>query len=130
MYKMLWSLEKDGISVQNGEITDVNIAPLTTKEVKIPYTVPTDAKEGDEYFLHIQFVTKADTSWGKAGDVVAEAQFDLNFEKEAADRGLDTSAMKAFADSAVKETKKEVTVKQDDWSVTFNKEKEVFLLLK
>ena len=122
-YKMLWSLEKDGISVQNGEITDVNIAPLTTKEVKIPYTVPTDAKEGDEYFLHIQFVTKADTSWGKAGDVVAEAQFDLNFEKEAADRGLDTSAMKAFADSAVKETKKEVTVKQDDWSVTFNKEK-------
>ena len=122
-YKMLWSLEKDGTSVQKGEITDVDIAPLATKEVKIPYTVPTDAKEGDEYFLHIQFVTKADTSWGKAGDIVAEAQFDLNFEKEAADRGLDTGAMKSFEDSAVKETEKEVTIKQDDWSVAFNKEK-------
>lgn len=122
-YKLLWELEKDGVSVQNGEMTDVNIAPLTTQEVKIPYEIPADAKEGEEYFLNVKFVLKADTSWGKEGDAVAETQFDLNFEKEAADRSLDTESMKAFGESALSETEKEVTVKQDDWSVTFNKEK-------
>ena len=121
-YKMLWELKKDGVLIQNGEMTDVDIAPLTNQEVKIPYELPSDAKEGEEYFLNVKFVLKADTSWGKKGDTVAEEQFDLNFEKEAADHSLDTESMKVFGDSALNETEKEVTVKQDNWSVTFNKE--------
>ena len=122
-YKMLWNLEKDGTVIQNGEMTDVDIEPLTKQEVKIPYTIPDDAKEGEEYFLNVSFVLKDDTAWGKAGDVVAKQQFDLKFEKEAADRALDTESMQPFGESAVKETEKEVTVKQDDWSVAFDKEK-------
>lgn len=120
---MLWNLEKDGRIIQEGEIADVNIEPLTKKEVKIPYVIPENAKEGEEYFLNVSFVLQDDTAWGKAGDAVAEQQFDLDFEKEAAERALDTESMQPFGESAVTENEKEVSVKQDDWSVTFNKEK-------
>lgn len=125
-YKMLWNLEKDGRIIQEGEIADVNIEPLTKKEVKIPYVIPENAKEGEEYFLNVSFVLQDDTAWGKAGDAVAEQQFDLDFEKEAAERALDTESMQPFGESAVTENEKEVSVKQDDWSVTFNKEKGSF----
>lgn len=121
-YHMLWTLEKDGEVIQNGEM-DVDIAPMTTQDVKIPYEAVTDAKEGEEYFLNVSFVTKEDQAWADAGYTVAEEQFDLAFEKEAADLGLDTDAMEEYADGACEETDSSVNISGDNWSVAFDKEK-------
>ena len=121
-YKMLWSLDKDGKTVQNGEM-EVDLAPMTKGEVKIPYTVPTDVKEGEEYFLNISFVTKEDSDWAKAGYEIAADQFDLAFEAQAADLGLDTDKMDPFAETECEETDSSITIQKDNWSVGFDKEK-------
>ncbi|WP_230399463.1 glycoside hydrolase family 2 TIM barrel-domain containing protein [Novisyntrophococcus fermenticellae] len=122
-YKLLWSLEKDGTEVQSGELENIDIAPMTSGTVTIPYQVPEGLKEGDECFLNVSFVTKEATSWAEAGFAAAEEQFDLAFEKEAADRGLNTDEMHTFSDSALTETDKEVKISEDNWSVAFDKDK-------
>lgn len=122
-YKLLWSLEKDGTEVQSGELENIDIAPMTSGTVTIPYQVPEGLKEGDECFLNVSFVIKEATSWAEAGFAAAEEQFDLAFEKEAADRGLNTDEMHTFSDSALTETDKEVKISEDNWSVTFDKDK-------
>ncbi len=122
-YTLVWNLEKDGTVIEEGTIDEVDIAPQTTGTITIPYTIPSDIKEGDEIFLNVDFVLKADTAWGgKAGDTVAEGQFDLEFEAQAADLGLKTDEMPIFGEDGVEDTDAEVTVSGDSWSVTFDKE--------
>ena len=114
-YQMLWSLQRDGTILESGEIADVDIAPLTSAEITIPYTIPEDAQIGDEFFLNVSFVTKTATSWCEAGHEVAKEQFELVFDGMDADRALDTEDMESFADGALQET-------DDNWSVSFDKE--------
>ena len=121
-YQMLWSLQRDGTILESGEIADVDIAPLTSAEITIPYTIPEDAQIGDEFFLNVSFVTKTATSWCEAGHEVAKEQFELVFDGMDADRALDTEDMESFADGALQETDTEVTISQDNWSVSFDKE--------
>lgn len=120
-YQLLWSLEKDGTVVDSGEITDVDIAPQTTADITIPYSIPAGAQIGDEYFLNVSFVTKTATSWCDAGYEVAKEQFALTFDGEEADRALDTAGMDAFGEDAVQETDDDVTIAQDNWSVSVDK---------
>ena len=56
-YTMKWEVVKNGTSVENGTM-DVDIPAGESKDVVIPFTTPTDAAAGDEYFLNISFVTK------------------------------------------------------------------------
>ena len=121
-YQMLWSLQRDGTILESGEIADVDIAPLTSAEITIPYTIPEDAQIGDEFFLNVSFVTKTATSWCEAGHEVAKEQFELVFDGMDADRALDTEDMESFADGALQETDTDVTISQDNWSVSFDKE--------
>ena len=121
-YQMLWSLEKDGIVLESGEISDVDIAPLTSADITIPYSIPEDAKIGDEYFLNVSFVTKTATSWCDEGYEVAKEQFELAFDGQDMNRALDTEDMDSFEDGALQETDTDVTISQDNWSVSFDKE--------
>lgn len=81
-YTMKWEVVKNGTAVENGTM-DVDIPAGSSKEVVIPFTTPTDAAAGDEYFLNISFVTKSDDqfTWAKKDFAVAEAQFELDSQE-------------------------------------------------
>ena len=101
---------------------DVDIPAGSSKEVVIPFTTPTDAAAGDEYFLNISFVTKSDDqfTWAKKDFAVAEAQFELDFAgTDAAVEAMDTSKLEDI--KTFEETDGEVKVAGDNWTVSFDK---------
>lgn len=76
-YQWKWELQKEGLTIQTGYFTDMDIAPGTTSSVLIPYEKQL-IQEGFEYFLHISATLKTNTLWAKAGHVVAWEQFPLS----------------------------------------------------
>ena len=120
-YTMKWEVVKNGTAVENGTM-DVDIPAGSSKEVVIPFTTPTDAAAGDEYFLNISFVTKSDDqfTWAKKDFAVAEAQFELDFAgTDAAVEEVDTSKLDDIKN--FEETEGDVKVAGDNWSVSFDK---------
>ena len=120
-YTMKWEVVKNGTAVENGTM-DVDIPAGSSKEVVIPFTTPTDAAAGDEYFLNISFVTKSDDqfTWAKKDFAVAEAQFELDFAgTDAAVEAVDTSKLDDIKN--FEETEGDVKVAGDNWSVSFDK---------
>ena len=120
-YTMKWEVVKNGTAVENGTM-DVDIPAGSSKEVVIPFTTPTDAAAGDEYFLNISFVTKSDDqfTWAKKDFAVAEAQFELDFAgTDAAVEAMDTSKLEDI--KTFEETDGEVKVAGDNWTVSFDK---------
>lgn len=73
-YKLVWTLVKDGKTVQNGEVANLDVAPQQTKTVSLPYNLPTDG----EVFLNIEFKLKEAEPLMKAGQVVATRQLSIN----------------------------------------------------
>ncbi|WP_330465376.1 DUF4981 domain-containing protein [Streptomyces longwoodensis] len=75
-----WSLVADGKVVQRGSLTreQLDVAPLSHKDVTLPVRLPRDAKPGTEYFLQLSFTTKQATPWAKAGFEVAKQQLPLD----------------------------------------------------
>lgn len=77
-YDSAWELVKDGEVIQSG-ILDVDIEPLTTKEVIIPFTMLEDLSNGSEYFVNVSFKEKEATKWSESGHEVAKQQFKADF---------------------------------------------------
>jgi beta-galactosidase len=75
-----WELKEEGKTIQSGILPAamLDIAPLTTKNVTIPFTAPV-ARAGHVYHLDIDFRLKQDASWAKAGHSVAHGQLEANF---------------------------------------------------
>jgi beta-galactosidase len=71
-----WTLVADGRVVQRGKLTrdQLNLAPLSDKEITVPYKLPSAPAPGTEYFLRLSFTTKESTPWAKAGFEVAAQQ--------------------------------------------------------
>jgi beta-galactosidase len=78
-YTLAWELLENGEVVQDGEITDLDIAPGATQKVKIPFETPSK-KPGFEYFLNLSFELSDDNKWGEAGDVIAMGQLPVEFK--------------------------------------------------
>lgn len=78
-FEATWELLEDGTAIQSGVVpaASLDIAPLTTKTVTIPFTKPT-VRPGSVYHLDVDFHLKADASWAKAGHSIAHAQFEAN----------------------------------------------------
>ena len=72
-FKVLWSVSRDGVDVESGEINGFNVASEATATLNIPYTTQTSADA--EYLLNIRFVTKEATDWADAGHEVSYQQF-------------------------------------------------------
>ncbi len=120
-YTMKWEVVKNGTSVENGTM-DVDIPAGESKDVVIPFTTPTDAAAGDEYFLNISFVTKSEDqfTWADKDFAVAEAQFELDFAgTDAAVEAVDTSKLEDI--KTFEETDDDVKVAGDNWTVSFDK---------
>ncbi|WP_149829524.1 glycoside hydrolase family 2 TIM barrel-domain containing protein [Streptomyces tailanensis] len=75
-----WSLVADGKVVQRGRLTraQLDVEPLSTKEITVPFRLPSAPAPGTEYFLELSFTTKESAPWAKAGFEVARQQFAID----------------------------------------------------
>lgn len=121
-YTMRWAVVKDGTVIEENTM-EADIPARTSKDVTIPFTVPPSVKAGEEYFLNIAFVTKSDDQfrWAKAGHVVAEDQFRLDFAAEGELPKIDTSKKFGEGSATVAQTEDALTITGKDWSVAFDK---------
>ncbi|WP_405554147.1 DUF4981 domain-containing protein [Streptomyces canus] len=71
-----WTLSADGKVVQRGKLTrdQLNVAPLSSKDITVRYKLPSAPAPGTEYFLQLAFTTKESTPWARAGFEVAKQQ--------------------------------------------------------
>ncbi|WP_151480217.1 glycoside hydrolase family 2 TIM barrel-domain containing protein [Streptomyces albicerus] len=71
-----WALVADGEVVRRGKLSraQLDVPPLSSKDVTVPVKLPGDPAPGTEYFLHLSFTTKEPTKWAKAGFEVAKQQ--------------------------------------------------------
>ncbi len=79
-----WKLLADTTVVQHGNfsLTDMDLSPLDSKEITIPFTKPT-LQAGIKYWLNISFTTTKDYNWADAGYQIAKEQFSIPFETPA-----------------------------------------------
>ncbi|KUO16119.1 glycoside hydrolase family 2 TIM barrel-domain containing protein [Streptomyces dysideae] len=71
-----WTLVADGKAVQRGRLSraQLDVPPLSTKDITVPFKVPAAPAPGTEYFLELSFTTKESTKWARAGFEVGRAQ--------------------------------------------------------
>jgi beta-galactosidase len=71
-----WELVGDGEVLQHGKLSraQLDVAPLSSKDITVPFKAPGDPAPGAEYFLQLSFTTKETTKWAKSGFEVARQQ--------------------------------------------------------
>ncbi|QFQ98872.1 DUF4981 domain-containing protein [Streptomyces phaeolivaceus] len=75
-----WTLVADGKKIQDGRLTrdQLDVEPLSTKDVTVPFVLPSSPAPGTEYFLELSFTTKDSTPWAKSGFEVARQQLSVD----------------------------------------------------
>ncbi|MFI6207821.1 glycoside hydrolase family 2 TIM barrel-domain containing protein [Streptomyces sp. NPDC051041] len=114
-----WSLVADGEVVRRGRLTreQLDVPPLSAKDVTVPVRLPDDPAPGTEFFLNLSFTTKEPSAWAKAGFEVARAQIPL-----AADVPAVTPVPLADVPALRHDDgDREVTVRGADFSLTVDK---------
>lgn len=114
-----WQLVGDGKVVQRGKLSraQLDVAPLSNKEITVPFRVPADPVPGAEYFLQLSFTTRESTRWAKAGFEVAKQQLAVDAGSPAVTPApLDSVPTLSFADGDTS-----VTVTGKRFSVTVDK---------
>ncbi|MBA4492901.1 glycoside hydrolase family 2 TIM barrel-domain containing protein [Paenactinomyces guangxiensis] len=117
-FQATWELKADDKVIQRGNLSNLNVEPLTAKEVTLPLKQPV-LKPGAEYWLNISFTLPEGTSWAPKGHEVARQQFKLPFGTPEAPE-LDPEKMPSLH---VDNLDKQATVKGKDFEVVFDKEK-------
>ncbi|MEV7073844.1 glycoside hydrolase family 2 TIM barrel-domain containing protein [Streptomyces sp. NPDC093990] len=114
-----WTLSADGKVVQRGRLTreQMKLAPLSSKNITVPYEVPGTPAPGTEYFLRLSFTTRESTPWAKAGFEVAKQQLAVDADSPAVTPvPLAKVPALTYRDAAGR-----VTVTGRDFSVTVDK---------
>jgi beta-galactosidase len=75
-----WALVADGRVVRRGRLTreQLDVPPLTGKEITVPVPLPENPEPGTEYFLHLSFTTREPTPWAEPGFEVAKQQLPVD----------------------------------------------------
>lgn len=84
-----WELLADGKVVREGSL-ETDLAPQKSGTVTIPVKYA-ELPAGKEYLVKLSFGLKEDTSWARAGHVVAWDQFAYPYEHQEADAGTAAS---------------------------------------
>jgi beta-galactosidase len=71
-----WSLVADGEEIRHGRLTraQLDVPPLSAKDITVPFRLPSSPAPGTEYFLRLSFTTRERTPWARAGFEVAGQQ--------------------------------------------------------
>lgn len=116
-YVAEWELTEDGVVIQKGELTTkaCDIAPLTTKDVTIPFEMPT-AKAGAEYFVNVDFSLAEDTPYAPKGHVIAIGQIKLPLREKA----VTEVAIDILPEIAVEEGETSTLITGNNFTLNFN----------
>ncbi|WP_405469306.1 glycoside hydrolase family 2 TIM barrel-domain containing protein [Streptomyces canus] len=114
-----WALSADGKLVQRGKLTreQLNLAPLSSKDITVPYKLPSAAAPGTEYFLQLSFTTKESTPWARAGFEVAKQQLAVDADSPA----VTPVPLAKVPAVTYEDASGQVTVKGKDFSVAVDK---------
>ncbi|MFI0537377.1 glycoside hydrolase family 2 TIM barrel-domain containing protein [Streptomyces sp. WSLK1-3] len=118
-YDGSWTLSADGKVVQRGRLTrdQLKLAPLSSKNITVPYKLPATPAPGTEYHLQLSFTTRESTPWAKAGFEVAKQQLPVD-AKSPAVTPLPLAKVPAVR---YRDAEDRVTVTGKDFSVTVDK---------
>jgi beta-galactosidase len=114
-----WELVRDGKAVQRGRLSraQLDLAPLSSKKITVPFDVPADPAPGAEYFLRLSFTTQQSTKWAKAGFEVAKQQLSVDAGSPAV-TPVPLASVPALSHT---DDARAVTVKGKGFSVTVDK---------
>ena len=116
-YDAVWELYQDGAIISEGKLDGLDIEPLTTKEVVIPFNAPENIDNGSEYFVTVRFKQKEATKWADVGYEVAKQQFIVNF----ADEGKDLVDVSSMENVSLEESDSDIKVSGKGFEVNFDK---------
>jgi beta-galactosidase len=97
-YRATWELSRDGIQVEGGTLSPLEVPPGESREVTIPHRVIPAGDQAD-YYLTFRFCLVEGTPWAEAGHCVAWDQVPLG--EELAPRGPSPGAASAVAAQTV-----------------------------
>ncbi len=110
-----WEIVADGQIIKSGEIKDLNLAPKTSKKMKLDVAVET--KPATEYFLNISARLKNKKGILPAGTKLAYEQFKLPFLKKAVPVSL-----KSLLALTIKTENNLLIVEGKGFRITFSKD--------
>ena len=73
-YDVSYQLLENGVVIDEGIISDVDVAPQTTGTLKVPFEMPETIDAGSEYYLNISVTLKEATDWADKGAEMSYAQ--------------------------------------------------------
>jgi len=111
-----WNLHANGVSIEQGKITALNIQPGQSQEISIPLSKP-EIRPGTEYWLKISYRLKDQTNWARAGHEVAWDEFRFDYDAPDADI-LNLSSM---AEIELNENVNSIEIKGEDFDIEFSK---------
>ena len=110
-----WTLSEDGIPIDQGTLSPVDLAPGESTELTLPYKA-SSPRPGREYFVQISFELAKPEIWARAGYTVATEQFQLPVASTAG-----SLAVQAIGHLGLTQDDKIITVKGDRFSVVLSK---------
>ncbi|MHA1144920.1 MAG: glycoside hydrolase family 2 TIM barrel-domain containing protein [Candidatus Helarchaeota archaeon] len=115
-FDVFWELTENGNVMQDGQLSPLDIAPLSEKEVTIPFQKP-ELKQNTEYHLRITFKLASDVSWGNKGHVVAWDQFKIPYDVPKA-TGVDVDSLPSLK---INESMDDFTISSENFSLKIGK---------
>ena len=79
-YDVVWEVLENGIAVQSGTVSDVDVAPGETGTIHVPYSFPVSVKDGSAYYLNISVRAKTGNDLISEGHELAWEQFTIPVE--------------------------------------------------
>ncbi len=113
-FDISWTITADGEVIKQGKLENFDLAPGQMKKVSLSYSI--QPEPGTEYFLNFSAKTKEAEGLIPANFELAKEQFKLPFEKAATQVNIES-----FPALDANETDSSITVKGEDFSLTFNK---------
>ena len=73
-YDVSYQLLENGVVVDEGTVSDVDVAPQTTGTIKVPFEMPDKIDAGSEFYLNISVTLKKATDWAEEGAEMSYVQ--------------------------------------------------------
>ena len=111
-FQLNWSIVENGVTKEKGIVTDINMAPQTSKTVAIPFK--TKIQSNKEYFLNISYTLKNQEPFLPAG-------YEQTFQQLTLQAKIPNAAVApAKGKLQIVENSKMVDIKGASFSVSFN----------
>ncbi|MDD7887734.1 glycoside hydrolase family 2 TIM barrel-domain containing protein [Flavivirga sp. 57AJ16] len=121
-FNIKWEVIKNGMTSEKGSVPSINVFPDSSTDITIPFNG--NYTNDHEYFLNIYFELTEDTSWAKAGHVMASEQLPLTKRVALPNFTIDSNN-----DIIYQNTNDGVVIGGENFKTVFNKGKGMFTSL-